>query len=145
LSKLFGGFQFSGVLSRTSGAPFYVTQGSANNLNAPGSGQAPDQIKSTVQLFGGNLKGAPPTGADPTAYQFFDRSALRLPWGKDRGSGEADCVSLFNSGSIRPHNIRVLAAEALENQRDAQPLLSGFSGSSFRNERAAQFRLRVSF
>lgn len=55
-AKLLGGFQLNGIMGRTSGAPFYVVQGTANNLNAPGSGQVPDQIVSTVQFFSGNLK-----------------------------------------------------------------------------------------
>lgn len=75
-SKVLGGFQLNGIMSRTSGAPFYIVQGSANNLNAPGSGQIPDQIVSTVQFFGDNLKGSVPTGADATKYQFFDRTAF---------------------------------------------------------------------
>ena len=75
-SKLLGGFQFSGILSRTSGAPFYIVQGSGNNLNAPGSGQVPDQIKSDVQVYGGSLKGSVPSGVDATLYQYFDRSAF---------------------------------------------------------------------
>src|SRR5262249_5245588 len=54
LSKLLGGFQFNGILSRTSGGPFYIVQGNANNLNAPGSGQIPDQLSSSVQIFGDN-------------------------------------------------------------------------------------------
>src|SRR5262249_21951393 len=41
---LLGGWQVNGILSRTSGAPFYVIQSSAGNLNAAGSAQVPDQI-----------------------------------------------------------------------------------------------------
>jgi len=76
LSKLVGGFQAGGVMSATSGTPINVVQGSPNNLNAPGSAQMPDLVKSNVQIFSDNLKGSLPTGADPTAYQYFDRSAF---------------------------------------------------------------------
>jgi len=72
-SKVFGGFQLSGVMSLMSGIPFYVVQGNGFNLNAGGSGQIPDQIKS-VAIFGGigtpSQRGsASGLYFDPTAYQ----------------------------------------------------------------------------
>ncbi|HKQ74426.1 MAG TPA: TonB-dependent receptor [Blastocatellia bacterium] len=90
LSALLGGFQVGGVLSALSGTPFSVVQGNAGNLNAPGSGQMPDQIKSDVQIFSDNLKGAPPAGADPTRYQYFDRTAfaaVNIPAGQPQRFG----------------------------------------------------------
>lgn len=51
-SKLLGGFQLNPVLSIQSGTPFYVVQGSANNLNAGGSGQVPDQLSEITILDG---------------------------------------------------------------------------------------------
>ena len=52
-SKVFGGFQISGVASIMSGLPIYVTQGSAPNLLAGGSGQIPNQLLPTIQILGG--------------------------------------------------------------------------------------------
>jgi hypothetical protein len=52
-SKLFGGFQVSGVMSMMSGLPFYVVQGSAPNLLAGGSGQVPNQLNPVIRTLGG--------------------------------------------------------------------------------------------
>jgi hypothetical protein len=101
MSGLFGGFQFSGILSRTSGAPFYIIQSSGNNLNAAGSGQVPDQVKSDVQTFGGSLKGTPAAGADPAAYQFFDRgafAAVNVPSGQPQRFGNVGRNTLRGPG-----------------------------------------------
>ncbi|HEY6400267.1 MAG TPA: TonB-dependent receptor, partial [Blastocatellia bacterium] len=76
VSKLVGGFQVGGVLSSTSGTPINIVQNNPGNLNAPGSGQMPDLVKPDVQIFDDNLKGQAPTGADPAAYQYFDRTAF---------------------------------------------------------------------
>lgn len=92
LSKLVGGFQVGGVMSATSGTPINIIQGNAGNLNAPGSGQMPDLVKPDVQVFDNNLKGAVPAGGDPTAYQYFDRSAfaaVNIPAGQPQRFGAA--------------------------------------------------------
>ena len=52
-SYLLGGFQFSGVMSITSGLPIYVVQGSAPNLLAGGSAQVPNQLIPDIQIIGG--------------------------------------------------------------------------------------------
>jgi hypothetical protein len=52
-SKLFGGFQVSGVMSITSGLPIYVIQGSAPNLLAGGSAQVPNQLNPNIGIIGG--------------------------------------------------------------------------------------------
>jgi hypothetical protein len=52
-SKVLGGFQVSGVLSKMSGLPIYVIQGSAPNLLAGGSGQVPNQLAQDIQILGG--------------------------------------------------------------------------------------------
>jgi hypothetical protein len=92
ISKLVGGFQVSGVMSVTSGTPINVVQGNAGNLNASGSGQMPDLVKTDVQIFDDNLKGAVPTGGNPAAYQYFDRSAfaaVNIPAGQTQRFGTA--------------------------------------------------------
>jgi hypothetical protein len=101
LSKLLGGFQVSGVMSAISGSPISIVQNNGFNLNAFGSGQVPDQIKSDVQTFGGNLKGALPTGADPASYQYFDRTAfaaVNIPAGQPQRFGNLGRNTLRGPG-----------------------------------------------
>jgi len=77
-SYLLGGWQVNSILSLMSGTPFYVVQGAAGNLNAGGSQQVPDQIKSVVDIFGDNLKGTPPAGSAAAilpGYRYFDTTA----------------------------------------------------------------------
>ena len=64
-AALFGGWQTNGVLSLMSGAPIGIVQNNAVNLNAGGSGQYPDQVKSEVNILGGI----------GTGQEYFDRSA----------------------------------------------------------------------
>jgi hypothetical protein len=52
-SKVFGGFQVSGVMSIMSGMPFYVVQNTAPNLLARGSQQVPNQVNPTIRILGG--------------------------------------------------------------------------------------------
>jgi hypothetical protein len=93
VSKLVGGFQVGGVLSATSGTPINIIQGAGGNLNAGGSGQMPDLVKSNVQIFDDNLKGGGAlAGANPAAYQYFDRSAFAvvdIPAGQPQRFGTA--------------------------------------------------------
>jgi hypothetical protein len=101
LSKLLGGFQVSGIMSAISGSPFSVIQGTGGNLNAAGSGQVPDQVKTNVQTFGDNLKGTPPAGADPTRYQYFDRTAfasVNIPAGQPQRFGNVGRNTLRGPG-----------------------------------------------
>jgi hypothetical protein len=73
---LFGGWQVNGLLSIMSGNPLWPNQGTAPNLQAPGSGQSPDQVKDTVATYPNALKGNPPSGADKTQYLYFDTTAF---------------------------------------------------------------------
>jgi hypothetical protein len=75
-SKIFGGWQVNGIAQIMSGQPINIVQGAANNLNAGGSAQYPDLVKDEIAVYGGNLKKLPVAGADPNAYQYFDRSAF---------------------------------------------------------------------
>jgi hypothetical protein len=52
-SKVFGGFQVSGVVSWMSGLPFYVIQGSSASTSNTGSGQVPNQLISEIAILGG--------------------------------------------------------------------------------------------
>jgi carboxypeptidase family protein/TonB-dependent receptor-like protein len=92
LSKLLGGFQLSGVMGAVSGSPFTINQNNAFNLNAGGSGQAPDQVKSNLEIFSDNLKGTPSAGANVAAYRYFDTTAfaaVNIPAGQPQRFGNA--------------------------------------------------------
>ena len=92
-SKLLGGFQLNGTMSITSGAPFYVTQGTAPNLNAAGSGQVPNQINPVVAILGGI--GTPSQrGAD--SGKWFDTTAYAPETGARFGSAGRD--NLYGPG-----------------------------------------------
>ena len=65
MSKLAGGWQMNGILSRTSGTPFTVGT-SGTSVNAPGNTQTADQILSTVAIMGGHGVGQP--YFDPNAF-----------------------------------------------------------------------------
>ncbi len=84
LSKLAGGWQLNGVMSLTSGAPFYVVQGTSPNLLAAGSGQVPNQVKPEVEILGGI--GTPgQRGSD--GGRWFDITAYAAENGARFGSG----------------------------------------------------------
>jgi len=75
---VFGGWQVNGVWTVMSGTPIYIVQNTAFNLNAAGSGQVPDLVKDSVATYPDNQVNRPPAGADPNAYQYFDRSAYQI-------------------------------------------------------------------
>jgi outer membrane receptor protein involved in Fe transport len=89
-SALLGGWQVNGILAIMSGTPVFISQGNAGNLNAAGSGQFPDLVKSEIAIYPNNLKKTPPAGADPNQYQYFDRSAfaaVNIPSGQPQRFG----------------------------------------------------------
>lgn len=92
-SYLLGGFQLNGILSVMSGTPFYVVQGNGGNLNAGGSQQVPDQIKSFVNIPGGIGTGHP--YFDTTAY-----AAVNIPAGQPQRFGNAGRNNLRGPGFV---------------------------------------------
>ncbi|MBS1786230.1 MAG: TonB-dependent receptor [Acidobacteria bacterium] len=74
-SKLFGGFQVSGVMSIMSGLPVYVVQGSAPNLLAGGSGQVPNQLNPVIRTSGGI---GTPSQRGSAAGPWFDNTVQGL-------------------------------------------------------------------
>jgi hypothetical protein len=70
-----GGWQFNGAIAIMSGTPIYIVQNTGFNLNAAGSGQIPDLVKSTVTTYPHNFVKQPPSGSNSNDYQYFDRSA----------------------------------------------------------------------
>ena len=117
-SKLLGGWQLNGLLSAMSGFPVTIVQNNANNLNAPGSGQVPDQIKANVAIPGGIGAGRP--WFDPAAFAAVNIPA-NLPQrfgnaGRNnvRGPGFFNTdLSLFRTFSIRERVQMQFRAEAL--------------------------------
>jgi hypothetical protein len=100
-SALFGGWQINGILSIMSGTPIYIVQNTAFNLNAAGSAQVPDLVKDTVAIYPDNKVNRPPTGADPTQYQYFDRSAyqaVNIPAGQQQRFGTSPRNSIRGPG-----------------------------------------------
>src|SRR5262249_9559505 len=73
-SKIFGGFQVSGVASIMSGLPIYVIQGSAPNLLAGGSQQVPNLLRDIRILEGVGTASQRGDAAGP----WFDNSAQDL-------------------------------------------------------------------
>lgn len=100
-AALLGGWQVNGILSIMSGTPIYIVQNTAFNLNAPGSGQIPDLIAGTVAIYPDHLVGRPPAGADPSQYQYFDRSAyqvVNIPAGEPQRFGTSPRNSIRGPG-----------------------------------------------
>jgi hypothetical protein len=100
-NALFGGWQFNGLWTRMSGTPIYIVQGTAFNLNAPGSQQIPDLIKDTVDTFPDNRVNRPPAGANADEYQYFDRSAyqvVNIPAGQQQRFGTSPRNTLRGPG-----------------------------------------------
>ncbi len=139
LGAILGGWQLNGLLTVQSGQPVNITQGSAFNLLAQGSGQYPDKVKDTVQIYPDNLKKSPPAAADPNAYQYFDRSAfaaVNIPAGQEQRFGNAGRnpirgpgywnldLGLFRSFSLTGDvklQLRVEALNALNHPNFGQP------------------------
>ncbi len=100
---ILGNWQFNGVLSAVSGAPFSIIQGNGGNLNAGGSGQVPDQVLGSVAIFDNHKNGTPPSGANPTDYQYFDRSAfaaINIPAGQPQRFGNVARNTLRGPGFV---------------------------------------------
>ena len=136
---VFGGWQLNGILTAMSGTPIYIVQGTAGALNAPGSSQVPDLIKGTVAINNNFTPGAAPAGADPTQYQYFDRSAyqpVNIPAGQPQRFGNSPRNSLrgpgyveldlglfrsFSLGGTAVAQLRIEALNALNHPNFANP------------------------
>jgi hypothetical protein len=117
-AKLLGGFQWNGLMGITSGAPIGVIQGNGFNLNAPGSSQVPDLVKSSVAILDGVGLGNP----------YFDTAAfapVNIPASQAQRFGNTGRNSLVGPGffnidsglfrtiSVTEHVKMQLRAEAL--------------------------------
>lgn len=105
------GWQLNGILSMHSGYPFSVTA-DGTSLNAPGSAQRADQVKSHVKILGG--VGSEPW-FDPTAFAgVTDARFGTASFNSVRGPGYADLdFGLFRSFRIRERLTLQLRGEAL--------------------------------
>lgn len=74
---LLDGWQVNGIWAVMSGTPIYILQNTGFNLNAAGSSQVPDRVRSDVATYSDHNVGRPPAGANPNDYQYFDRSAYQ--------------------------------------------------------------------
>ncbi len=108
-SRIFGGWQLNGVFSRYSGAPFSVSAAGAS-LNAPGSTQRADQVKSNVEIY--NRPGSffdPLAFAPVTAVRFGTAGFNSL-----RGPGATNLdASLFRTIAVTERFTVQVRAEAL--------------------------------
>jgi outer membrane receptor protein involved in Fe transport len=101
---ILGGWQVNGILSIMSGQPINIVQNAAGNLNAGGSQQYPDLVKDHVDIFPDNQKKLPSAGgagADPNAYQYFDRSAfaaVNIPAGQAQRFGSMPRNPIYGPG-----------------------------------------------
>ena len=86
LSKVFGDWQVNGTMSIQSGTPINVTQDTAANLLAGGSGQYPNLVKPTAAINNNFIPGTPVAGLDPTLFRYFDTTAYAAENGARFGS-----------------------------------------------------------
>lgn len=80
----------TGNVSDDTGALLPGVTVSGFNLQAAGSQQVPDLVKSDVATYPDHQVGRPPAGADPNDYQYFDRSAyqaVNIPAGQPQRFG----------------------------------------------------------
>jgi hypothetical protein len=88
LAAIAGGWQVNNILSFYSGTPFNVTSADTS-LNAPGSAQRADQVKSNVEILGGIGRGNP--YFDPLAFAPVTEARFgTAPWRVLRGPGVAN-------------------------------------------------------
>jgi hypothetical protein len=88
LAAIAGGWQVNNILSFYSGTPFNVTSADTS-LNAPGSAQRADQVKSDVEILGGIGRGN--AYFDPLAFAPVTEARFgTAPWRVLRGPGVAN-------------------------------------------------------
>jgi len=128
-NALLGGWQLNGALQLMSGTPINVIQGNSGNLNAPGSGQYPDLVKSTVDILGGVGAGHPyfDTGAfaqvnipsgDPQRFGNAGRNPIRGPGFFNIDCGLYKAISLTGRARVQ---LRVDVLNVLNHPNLANP------------------------
>jgi hypothetical protein len=123
VAAIAGGWQVNNILSFYSGTPFNVTSADTS-LNAPGSEQRADQVKSNVQILGGIGRGNP--YFDPLAFAPVTQARFgTAPWRVLRGPGVANWdlgvfreITLPRDMSVQ---LRVEAFNVLDKQHFGNP------------------------
>jgi len=93
VNHLIGGWQINTIISAESGLPITIVQGNGANLNAPGSGQIPDQIVAQVNMPHGIGVGNP----------WFDRGAfavVNIPAGQPQRFGNVGRNNLIGPAYV---------------------------------------------
>ena len=105
LAAIAGGWQVNNIVSFYSGTPFNITSADTS-LNAPGSGQRADQVKSNVQILGGIGRGN--AYFDPFAFAPVTEARFgTAPYRVLRGPGVANWdLGVFREFAL-PRSINV--------------------------------------
>jgi hypothetical protein len=111
-SMIAGGWQTNWVLSRYSGTPFTISA-PGNSLNAPGSNQMADKVKSSVAIYGGHNSTSP--YFDTTAFAAVTQPRFgNAGWNSLRGPAYINLdLSVFRTFSVRDKVKMQFRAEAL--------------------------------
>ena len=166
-SKIIGGWQLNGILSRESGTPFTVGS-SGSSVNAPGNTQTANQLLPTVAILGGHGIGAAgasyfnPLAFAPVTTVSFGTSGRNIL----RGPGVFDVnASIFRNFVITERfklqfrmetfnltntaqfgNPGATVTSATFNSDGSVKSLNGFTQiTSASNERQLRFALKLSF
>ncbi len=101
-SKIAGGWQLNGIMSRYSGTPFTVAT-AGTSLNAPGNTQTAEQILPNVAILGGH-------GAGPNGASYFNPAAFATVTTVSFGNSGRDILrgpGLFNVNASLFRNFRL--------------------------------------
>jgi hypothetical protein len=166
-SKIAGGWQLNGIMSRYSGTPFTVAT-AGTSLNAPGNTQTAQQILQNVAILGGH-------GAGANGASYFNPAAFATVNTVSFGNSGRDILrgpGVFNTNASVFRNFRLTERFALQFRAEAFNLtntaqfgnpgatvssatfnadgsikaLNGYSQiSSASNERQMRFALKLTF
>jgi hypothetical protein len=160
LSHLLGGWELNGILTAESGTPIYVVQSNGNSLNAAGSLQVPDLVKSSVAIPGGIGTGHP--YFDTSAYAVVNIPSTQPQRFGNSGRNNIRGPGLFNldSGLFRTFTVRerlnlqfrAEGLNVLNHTNFSNPAADittssafGYVTSTLTGERQFRFAMRVSF
>jgi hypothetical protein len=114
VSKLAGGWQLNGIMSRYSGVPLTVST-AGTSLNAPGNTQTAEQILPTVQIIGGH-------GAGANGASYFNPLAFTTVNTVSFGNSGRDIIrgpGLFNTNASLFRNFRLTERFQLQFRAEA--------------------------
>jgi hypothetical protein len=114
VSKIAGGWQLNGIMSRYSGVPLTVTT-AGTSLNAPGNTQTAEQVLPTVAILGGH-------GAGANGASYFNPAAFTTVNTVSFGNSGRDIIrgpGLFNVNASVFRNFRVTERFQLQFRAEA--------------------------